>query len=69
MAGLMDRRPDGTQKMQELIENYQAQHEDFASQTQTQSWLNEIQRQSLSQLGETGFPTLSDENIPTSSRY
>ena len=48
--------------MQELIENYQTQHQDFAGRNQPQTWLSEIQHQSLNQLSESGFPTLRDEN-------
>ena len=48
--------------MQELIENYQSQYRGFADQNQPQAWLNEMQSQSLSWLGEAGFPTLADEN-------
>ena len=48
--------------MQELIENYQSQHQDFENQSKPQPWLNKVQRHGLTQLGETGFPTLTDEN-------
>lgn len=48
--------------MQELIENYRSQHQDFAAQTQPQDWLKEMQRRGLTFLGESGFPTPADEN-------
>ena len=48
--------------MQELIENYQFQHQNFTGANQAQPWLNDMQRSGLTQLGETGFPTLADEN-------
>ena len=48
--------------MQELIENYQSQHQEFAGQGQPQSWLSEMQHSGLTQLGKAGFPTLADEN-------
>ena len=48
--------------MHELIDNYRSQHQDFSGQVQPQQWLGEMQRRGLSQLGETGFPTLADEN-------
>ena len=48
--------------MQELIENYRSQHQDFAGQAPSQAWVKEMQRCGLTQLGESGFPTLADEN-------
>lgn len=48
--------------MQELIDNYHSQHQEFSDLNQPQVWLGEMQRQGLTRLGEIGFPTMADEN-------
>ena len=48
--------------MQELIKEYLNQHQQFSAQHPQDSWLGETRGQSLSRLGEIGFPTLRDEN-------